>query len=40
MALLALYLLDVRGQRGPIVKTLSTTSMLQQIGRVVSRAGL
>ncbi len=32
MALLALYLLEVRGQRGPIVKTLSTTSMLEQLG--------
>jgi alpha-D-glucose phosphate-specific phosphoglucomutase len=32
MALLALYLLDVRGQRGPIVKTLSTTSMLNKLG--------
>ena len=31
-ALLALYMLDVRGQRGPIVKTLSTTSMLEQLG--------
>ncbi len=33
-ALLALYLLDIRGQRGPIVKTLSTTSMLDQLGRL------
>jgi alpha-D-glucose phosphate-specific phosphoglucomutase len=33
MALLALYLLEVRGQRGPIVKTLSTTSMLESLGR-------
>jgi alpha-D-glucose phosphate-specific phosphoglucomutase len=32
MALLALYLLEVRGQRGPIVKTLSTTSMLEKLG--------
>lgn len=32
MALLALYLLEVRGQRGPIVKTLSTTSMLDKLG--------
>jgi len=31
-ALLALYLLEVRGQRGPIVKTLSTTSMLNKLG--------
>jgi len=30
--LLALYLLEVRGQRGPIVKTLSTTSMLEKLG--------
>jgi alpha-D-glucose phosphate-specific phosphoglucomutase len=34
MALLALYLLDVRGQRGPIVKTLSTTSMLNRLGEL------
>ena len=32
MALLALYLLEVRGQRGPIVKTLSTTTMLNKLG--------
>jgi phosphomannomutase len=30
--LLALYLLEVRGERGPIVKTLSTTSMLEKLG--------
>jgi phosphomannomutase len=30
--LLALYLLEVRGQHGPIVKTLSTTSMLEKLG--------
>jgi phosphomannomutase len=30
--LLALYLLDVRGERGAIVKTLSTTSMLEALG--------
>jgi phosphomannomutase len=30
--LLALYLLEVRGQRGAIVKTLSTTSMLDKLG--------
>jgi len=30
--LLAYYLLEVRGQRGPIVKTLSTTSMLEKLG--------
>ncbi|MBI3360344.1 MAG: phosphoglucomutase/phosphomannomutase family protein [Chloroflexi bacterium] len=33
-ALLALYLLEVRGQRGPIVKTLSTTSMLDKLGEL------
>jgi phosphomannomutase len=32
-ALLGLYLLEVRGWRGPIVKTLSTTSMLNELGR-------
>lgn len=32
--LLALYLLEVRGQRGPIVKTLSTTSMLETLGKL------
>ncbi len=31
-ALLAYYLLEVRGERGPIVKTLSTTSMLHKLG--------
>lgn len=31
--LLAYYLLEVRGQRGPIVKTLSTTTMLNKLGR-------
>jgi phosphomannomutase len=31
--LLALYLLDTRGEKGPIVKTLSTTSMLDALGR-------
>jgi phosphomannomutase len=30
--LLALYMLEVRGQRGAIVKTLSTTSMLDKLG--------
>jgi len=30
-ALFALYLLEVRGQRGPIVKTLSTTGMLNKL---------
>ncbi len=32
--LLALYLLDVRGERGAIVKTLSTTSMLEALGKL------
>src|SRR6185503_6921430 len=32
-ALLALYLLEVRGERGPIVKTLSTTTMLNKLGK-------
>ncbi len=31
--LLAYYLLEVRGLRGPIVKTLSTTSMLEKLGQ-------
>jgi len=31
-ALLAYYLLEVRGERGAIVKTLSTTSMLEKLG--------
>jgi phosphomannomutase len=29
-----MYLLEVRGLRGPIVKTLSTTSMLEKLGRL------
>jgi phosphomannomutase len=33
-ALLALYFLEVRGERGPIVKTLSTTSMLDKLGKI------
>jgi phosphomannomutase len=33
-ALLAFYLLDVRQERGPIVKTLSTTSMLNELGKM------
>jgi phosphomannomutase len=33
-ALLAYYLLEVRGQRGPIVKTLSTTTMLNKLGEL------
>ena len=33
-ALLAYYLLEVRGERGAIVKTLSTTSMLEKLGQL------
>lgn len=33
-ALLAYYLLEVRGLRGPIVKTLSTTTMLDKLGKL------
>jgi alpha-D-glucose phosphate-specific phosphoglucomutase len=33
-ALLALYLLEVRGERGAIVKTLSTTNMLNKLGQL------
>ncbi len=33
-ALLAYYLLEVRGLRGPIVKTLSTTTMLDKLGKI------
>jgi alpha-D-glucose phosphate-specific phosphoglucomutase len=32
--LLAYYLLEVRGLRGPIIKTLSTTTMLNKLGKV------
>jgi phosphomannomutase len=32
-ALLAYYLLEVRGQRGPIVKTISTTALLNKLGK-------
>jgi phosphomannomutase len=32
--LLAYYLLEVRGERGPIVKTLSTTRMLDKLGKL------
>jgi alpha-D-glucose phosphate-specific phosphoglucomutase len=32
ISLLALYLLEVRGQRGPIVRTLSTSTMLDKLG--------
>ena len=31
--LLAYYLLEVRGERGPIVKTISTTTMLEKLGK-------
>jgi alpha-D-glucose phosphate-specific phosphoglucomutase len=33
-ALLAYYLLDVRGWRGPIIKSLSTTSMINRLGEI------
>jgi phosphomannomutase len=33
-ALLAYYLLEIRGERGPIVKTLSTTTMLDKLGEL------
>jgi phosphomannomutase len=33
-ALLAYYMLEVRGERGPIVKTLSTTNMLNKLGKL------
>jgi phosphomannomutase len=33
-ALLAYYLLEVKGLRGPIVKTLSTTTMLNKLGKI------
>ena len=33
-ALLAYYMLEVRGERGPIVKTLSTTNMLNKLGQI------
>jgi len=33
-ALLAYYLLEIRGERGPIVKTLSTTSMLEKLAKI------
>jgi phosphomannomutase len=33
-ALLAMYFLEVRGERGPIVKTLSTTSMLNKLAKI------
>jgi phosphomannomutase len=34
--LIAYYFLEVRGERGPIVKTLSTTSMLDKLGQIYS----
>lgn len=33
-ALLALYLFEVRGERGPIVRTVTTTSMLDKLGKM------
>jgi phosphomannomutase len=33
-ALLAYYLLEIRGERGAIVKTLSTTTMLNKLGKM------
>jgi len=33
-ALLCLYLLEVRGERGPIVKTITTTNMLYRLGEL------
>jgi alpha-D-glucose phosphate-specific phosphoglucomutase len=33
-ALLCLYLLEVRGERGPLVKTLTTTSMAYRLGEI------
>jgi phosphomannomutase len=33
-ALLALYLLEIRGQRGPIIKTITTTNMLFRLGEL------
>ena len=33
-ALLVLYLLEVRGERGPIVKTITATSMLYRLGEI------
>lgn len=33
-ALLAYYLLEIRGKRGPIVKTISTTTMLNKLGKL------
>jgi alpha-D-glucose phosphate-specific phosphoglucomutase len=33
-ALLCLYLLEVRGERGPIVKTITTTGMIYRLGEI------
>ncbi len=33
-ALMAYYMLEIRNERGPIVKTLSTTSMLNKLGKI------
>jgi alpha-D-glucose phosphate-specific phosphoglucomutase len=33
-ALLAFYLLEIRGERGDIIKTLSTTTMLNKLGKI------
>jgi len=33
-ALLALYMLEVRGQRGPIVKTITSTGMVYRLGEI------
>ena len=33
-ALLCLYLLEVRGERGPVVKTITTTSMVYRLGEI------
>jgi len=33
-ALLCLYLLEVRGERGPMIKTLTSTTMLSRLGRI------
>ena len=33
-ALLCLYMLEIRGERGPIVKTLTTTSMAYRLGEI------
>ena len=38
--LLGYYFLHVRGERGPIVKTISTTKMLNKLGKPLRRAGL